>query len=322
MYIATLLTLLASPAQAQGLTVSGSCAGEVTAAIDGLTPGGRFAVVSGMFGGDHQVPVGACTGTELDLSGLEAVAISTAGPDGRFTASPRLGCGACEDSLQVVDLSTCTVSRVVHIPGSCEDDHDLYVRPVDYDTFAPLVDAEITIGDAIYWTDADGLAIVPLELEAPAQLVIEAPGYPVHRIERLGSPYVGSSSPAMLTQATIDLLGYLFGVAIDPAQTVVSVNVYAYDPVGVFANVEGVTVSLDVPYDLALAVDAASPYGLSVGATTLAGSAATVSFANVTPGPARLSLDLPDGYDCRWQKDLDLRPGERTVVTAICNEPR
>ncbi|HNC96680.1 MAG TPA: hypothetical protein PKW90_11180, partial [Myxococcota bacterium] len=85
---------------------------------------------------------------------------------------------------------------------------------------------------------------------------------------------------------------------------------------------EGGTISLDVAYDVALVSDGNSPYGFSVGNTTLAGSMSSVIFVNVAPGTVTPSFSVPDGRPCSTgPASFDLPAGAYTTTVYYCEQP-
>lgn len=104
---------------APSLTLSGSCPGTVQVVMTGFTPGGRVAVLLGDDVGATAIPVGVCTGTELDLQAPSLLRVLTADPLGQASLSGQPPAARCGAVVQAVDLTTCAVSPVRSVtPGA------------------------------------------------------------------------------------------------------------------------------------------------------------------------------------------------------------
>lgn len=112
----SVLPALAEPV----MLTTGSCPGTVDIAAADLTPGGAVVLLSGDVGSDV-LAVGPCAGTQTGLSNLQVRSGVVAGADGVISFSPTLPAGVCSQSLQVLDLSTCEVSNVGALQGSCTE---------------------------------------------------------------------------------------------------------------------------------------------------------------------------------------------------------
>lgn len=116
-------SLLLSPAAfAQSLQISGTCgAGPMRFDVGGVTPNGRFIVVSAASTGSATVPNGPCAGLQLGLSGqqLRVRLTRTADAAGDATINPNVPAQFCGNAYaQVIDTATCTTSpaRLVDTP--------------------------------------------------------------------------------------------------------------------------------------------------------------------------------------------------------------
>ena len=93
------------------LSISGSCPGSATVLVAGLTEGGAFAILKGSGTGSTPIPAGACEGT---LTGLADVALITrrtdSDGDGMQNFFPSLPTAVCSETLQILDLETCSLS--------------------------------------------------------------------------------------------------------------------------------------------------------------------------------------------------------------------
>ena len=107
--------LLAFPgmAAAQTLSIDGAaCPGPMSVMGSGFTPGGSVAVLKGAGPGRDLVPGGPCAGTPTNLGGLSFVTLIGADGRGGFAAMPDIAAPLCGDSIQMLDVATCTVSNV------------------------------------------------------------------------------------------------------------------------------------------------------------------------------------------------------------------
>ncbi|MFT4628800.1 MAG: hypothetical protein ACI8PZ_007496 [Myxococcota bacterium] len=155
------------------LSGAGSCPGDVDITITGATPGGSIAYLFGLGAGADVIPAGPCAGTVTGLAGLRW---GFARPEdtGAVTWSPTLPDGVCSRSLQVLDVTTCTLSGVLDMStlggpepagGRCTPVDVLWSENADAPPAAdtttshsntlmvPFVpDAEITLDGAQIWT--------------------------------------------------------------------------------------------------------------------------------------------------------------------------
>ena len=98
------------------LEVEGSCPGSITLTAHGLTPGHEIELWAGA-SFDHTVlTTGPCTGAELGLSSPSLVLTNDADRLGELEATRTLGSAQCGKSLQLLDISTCTVTDPVDVP--------------------------------------------------------------------------------------------------------------------------------------------------------------------------------------------------------------
>ena len=117
--LALSLLAFASTASAQSLSMPGDCPGVVDISVTGVTPGGDVRFLFGGAGeGDDVVGAGGCTGTVTGLAGLRpGPKVTDSDGDGALSFAPSLPGGACGNPVQVLDLTTCTVSNVAY-PGA------------------------------------------------------------------------------------------------------------------------------------------------------------------------------------------------------------
>ncbi len=104
---------LSASASAQTLTMAGGCPGAIDVTVEGLTPEGIAVFLSGGAGeGDDVIGFGRCTGTVTGLAGIRFMSRLVADGDGRVRARPGVRADGCDRPIQVLDISTCTVSNV------------------------------------------------------------------------------------------------------------------------------------------------------------------------------------------------------------------
>lgn len=192
---------------------------------------------------------------------------------------------------------------------------------VDYASKAPLSGVQVTVGDVIAFTDSEGQVSFQVEPQTVAEMQAEFRGYlELYVYEPFGE--VGlDSTVAMLSNATIKQLSVLLGIPYDSNKAIVEVALFEVTDSGTFThNVTNTTVNLDVPYDVALALDASSPYGLSTGNTTLEGSDSTITFVNATPGVTAIQLNVPETFSCdRGPASVTTHPGAYVAVNVFCD---
>jgi len=111
-----LLFALLTAAQAQDVDVSGVCPGPVDVLGTNMTAGGQVALLTGRDLGNDVIPAGPCAGTASDLTGLTFRGLYSANGAGELLLTPTLAAGACGASVQMLDVSTCTVSTVGFVP--------------------------------------------------------------------------------------------------------------------------------------------------------------------------------------------------------------
>ncbi|MFT4622613.1 MAG: hypothetical protein ACI8PZ_001269 [Myxococcota bacterium] len=113
----TLLVLsalsIAGTANAQSLDMSGDCPGTVDISISGFTPGGTAVFLFGGAGeGSDVIGRGACAGTPTGLAGMRFATRIAADDAGNAAFSPTFPDGRCDTPVQVLDVSSCTLSNV------------------------------------------------------------------------------------------------------------------------------------------------------------------------------------------------------------------
>jgi len=96
--------------------MTGSCPGSVTLTGSGLAPNGEVALWRGDGPGSIRLDTGPCTGLDLDLESAGLVTLLNIDADGGLSLTANLPSGACDGSIQLVDVSTCLKSPVVPVP--------------------------------------------------------------------------------------------------------------------------------------------------------------------------------------------------------------
>lgn len=95
------------------LFVGGSCPGDATVDVTGLTEGGRVQWLIGDAVGEDVVSDGDCVGASSGLTAPRTGLVMTDHDgDGILGFTPRLPSGACSRFLQAIDLDTCRTSQV------------------------------------------------------------------------------------------------------------------------------------------------------------------------------------------------------------------
>jgi len=105
--------LLVSP----DLTISGTCPGELTFEVLGLTPRDGVQLYGAADVGATPVETEECEGTVLELDRARLLRRLSTGFEQGLTFERTLGNSRCGLALQVLDERTCQTSRVVVIPG-------------------------------------------------------------------------------------------------------------------------------------------------------------------------------------------------------------
>ena len=198
----------------------------------------------------------------------------------------------------------------------------------DYLSGAALQGAVITMGDQSVTTDADGAATISVPIWAPHHIIGTLEGY--HDVHWYGYNDDGDFSRTQRTvsKAASATLSGALGIPLDPAKGFVYVSVKKKSALdSSLGALAGATVDLDVPYDVALTSDAASPLGLSPGNTTLEGSEAWVIFVNVAAGPVHATVTAPESYDCTVfpgeepSMEIDAHADGMSILTMMCESP-
>lgn len=207
------------------------------------------------------------------------------------------------DSDSPVDSSSGWDSATDSETGDDSDVEQLVTATYTYSdlaTHAPLANATLTFNGEIFTTDAEGA----LRFQAPAgthvQVDMELEGYPTFR-GYFYQPRVDYTQGQLIpSNATLAQLSGALGITLDPAKAVVLLALFQPTEEGGADFLPGVTVDLDAAYDVPLAFDSNSPYGFSVGNTTLPDVYSNIIFANVTAGAVAPSFDTPDDRPCAF----------------------
>ena len=102
---------LAGAAHAQSLSVDGACPGAADITGSGFTPGGSVAVLTGSGPGSDAMPGGPCAGGVTDMTGLRYITTLRADGGGSLAARPSISGALCGDSVQFLDVTTCSLSN-------------------------------------------------------------------------------------------------------------------------------------------------------------------------------------------------------------------
>jgi hypothetical protein len=172
---------------------------------------------------------------------------------------------------------------------------------MDFSTKAPLEGVAYSGEGYSGTTDASGEFRIWVPAESDTLISLTADGYPRHDLYQwagMGNSYFNN---VMMSDATIAQLAAALQLTHDPTKCIISVSLSEWDGnASSSAHLAGVTVGMDATYDVALATDASSPYGVSPGTTTLAGGGSEVTFVNVPAGEVTLTITPPEGYVCPY----------------------
>ncbi len=101
------------------LRLVGECPGQLRAAVNAATQGGRVALIYARGTGGVRIPNGPCAGTQLGLDGSATLAsLLTADGQGNAALTRNVGANLCGGAvvLQALDVTTCTPSKVAATP--------------------------------------------------------------------------------------------------------------------------------------------------------------------------------------------------------------
>ena len=115
--LAALLSGSTQPATAQLLVfaVSGNCSEEMTVTFAGATASGSAEIYRSLAAGTDPVPSGPCAGTELGLTAPRRTLTLKADANGGLSQAFAPPPTACGHLMQLVDLTSCTVSNVAYL---------------------------------------------------------------------------------------------------------------------------------------------------------------------------------------------------------------
>lgn len=174
--ILTALALSTFASATPTISVSGTCPGNVTVTMSGLTPSANYSRMTADAEGSFAKPAGLCAGTVtgLDASNFHAQDAGVADAAGMAVLTSRLGARECNAWMQVMDLSTCEATSAALMATSGGDhlserfipdatqgqwcDSDALVRyhyygETDYDTCEDIANATGTQWFVGQWTD-------------------------------------------------------------------------------------------------------------------------------------------------------------------------
>jgi hypothetical protein len=153
--VLTALALSSVALATPDLEVSGSCPGPMVLDISGLTPGGQMRLFIGSGPGSAVMPGGPCRDVATGLADLRVGPGGFDDGDGLYLLSPTLGLSACRRWVQVLDVSTCTLSEALPLsegvgPSSCPGASAI-ANPSFESGIAPWTTSETSE----IWTDRD-----------------------------------------------------------------------------------------------------------------------------------------------------------------------
>lgn len=121
-----MLWMVAAPAMAVGVDVTGACPGPALVRISGVRPGGTVAILKGRGPGGDVMPAGPCAGHATSLAGLSFITtVRDSDGDGLISLSPSLPAAVCGQFIQVLDTASCELSPLEMLGGS--DEYVLFV---------------------------------------------------------------------------------------------------------------------------------------------------------------------------------------------------
>ncbi len=108
----------APPPMLPSLMIAGACPGVVDIIGTDLSSGGQVALLTANGFGISNLPGGPCIGvlTDLDAGSMTFRGTFNADGFGELILSPTLPAGACGSAVQLLDLTTCTVTNPATIP--------------------------------------------------------------------------------------------------------------------------------------------------------------------------------------------------------------
>ncbi|MEQ1502278.1 MAG: hypothetical protein ABMB14_08600 [Myxococcota bacterium] len=115
-----MFVLLAQIAAAQSVTTAGSCPGVIDIDIQNFTPNGQFALLTGNAGGNSAIPAGPCAGTQTQLGNLTLRVLGNLNAGGDANLTPNVPAGACNQAVQVLNVSNCQLSPPTTLGSQCQ----------------------------------------------------------------------------------------------------------------------------------------------------------------------------------------------------------
>jgi len=185
----------------------------------------------------------------------------------------------------------------------------------------PVAGVALTVGDDTYTSDDDGIAEMALPSESYVQIDATHDGFPAAHYYR----YVGSvdwgTDRYYPSDATLELMAGMLGLTPDTSKgQVLGITPLVCDPTDATSCyfLEGLAITLDLGYQVALAEDSSQATGFSVTNESMGGS---VLFVNVDPGTVNATLTPPSGYSCDYMPpEVEVVASHYHEVTVFCSE--
>ena len=169
------------------------------------------------------------------------------------------------------------------------------VKLTDFLSGAGIEGATVSVLGQTLTSDAEGLVSFDAPPNADVAITVTGTGFRDHVIYRRTADHEAVETYPLGTDTTISTLEGVLQLTVDDTLGILEL---LPREAGSRAFIPGLTVDLDVAYDLGLVFDAESATGLSAGTTTLAGSPSTVIFVNATAGDVSPTFSDAAGNVC------------------------
>ncbi|MFT4622666.1 MAG: hypothetical protein ACI8PZ_001322, partial [Myxococcota bacterium] len=178
--LSLVLLLPAVSLAAPTLGLSGSCPGPMDIDLSGFTPDARIGFLLSRIGpGSDVIPAGPCAGVETGLTGPRWLN-SLYDADGAMSFSPSVPDGACTSFIQMLDVSTCTLTAVGDLGagaviGGGSPIHNTVPFVADATNSAPFDCSFPAYQNAYEWADLGAMTWNECAIEASKRGAMHAP---------------------------------------------------------------------------------------------------------------------------------------------------
>lgn len=169
------------------------------------------------------------------------------------------------------------------------------MKITDFLSGAGIEGATVSVLGQTLTSDAEGLVAFDAPPNADVAITVTGTGFRDHVIYRRTADHEAVETYPLGTDTTISTLEEVLQLTVDDTKGILEL---LPREAGSRAFIPGLTVDLDVAYDLGLVFDAESATGLSAGTTTLAGSPSTVIFVNAAAGDVTPTFSDAAGNVC------------------------